>query len=91
MFLWQCCYGVILGPAPVRTNLTIPQKIVYVLVAVTQVSTMAFITLSGDPIYNYESTPLHEYAFTFRRSNMGHNNVVARKLCILRRIDDTFL
>ena len=49
----------ILGPLR-KNNLTIPQKIVYVLVAVTPSAVIAaFITLSGDPIYNYESTPLH--------------------------------
>ena len=60
VFMALLLWWPIIGPAPVRTNLTIPQKIVYVLVAVTPSAALAaFITLSGDPIYNYESTPLH--------------------------------
>ena len=60
VFMAMLLWWPILGPAPVRTNLTIPQKIVYVLVAVTPSAALAaFITLSGEPIYNYESTPLH--------------------------------
>ena len=60
VFMAMLLWWPILGPSPVRTNLTIPQKIVYVLVAVTPSAALAaFITLSGDPIYNYEATPLH--------------------------------
>ena len=60
VFMSLLLWWPIIGPAPVRTNLTIPQKIVYVLVAVTPSAALAaFIALSGDPIYNYESTPLH--------------------------------
>ena len=60
VFMALLLWWPIIGPAPVRRNLTIPQKIVYVLVAVTPSAALAaFITLSGDPIYNYESTPLH--------------------------------
>ena len=50
----------IIGPAPVRSNLSTPQKIVYLLLAVTPSAALAaFITLSGDSLYAYESTPLH--------------------------------
>ena len=50
----------IIGPAPVRSKLTIPQRIVYLLVAVTPSALLAaFITLAGTTLYDYNSTPLH--------------------------------
>jgi len=60
VFMALLLWWPIAGPSPVRTNLSNPQKIVYLLLAVTPSAALsAFITLSGDPLYAYESTPLH--------------------------------
>ena len=60
VFMALLLWWPILGPAPVRTNLTIPSKILYILIAVTPSAALAaFITLSGEAIYDYTSTPLH--------------------------------
>ena len=60
VFMALLLWWPIIGPAPVRSNLSNPQKIVYLLLAVTPSAALAaFITLSGDSLYAYESTPLH--------------------------------
>ena len=60
VFMALLLWWPIIGPAPVRTNLSLPQRILYLLIAVTPSAALAaFITLSDGPLYAYEATPLH--------------------------------
>ena len=55
LFWWP-----IIGPAPVKSKLSVIQKIIYLLVAITPSAVLAaFITFSGRILYDYTTTPLH--------------------------------
>ena len=50
----------IIGPSPVKSSLSVVQKIIYVLIAITPSAALAaFITFSPTALYDYTSTPLH--------------------------------
>jgi len=50
----------IIGPAPVKSSLSVIRKIIYILIAITPSAALAaFITFSPTALYDYTSTPLH--------------------------------
>lgn len=50
----------IIGPSPVKSSLSVVQKIIYILIAITPSAALAaFITFSPTALYDYTSTPLH--------------------------------